>query len=79
MPPSPQQPVGIFDSGIGGLTVLDAIRQILPHEDYIYLGDTARCEEDVLSYIAFPQVAEDFFKKRSELEEKKVRYTISKI
>ncbi|MGN1071177.1 MAG: glutamate racemase [Bradymonadia bacterium] len=42
MPPSPQQPVGIFDSGIGGLTVLDAIRQILPHEDYIYLGDTAR-------------------------------------
>ena len=44
-----------------------------------YLGDTARCEEDVLSYIAFPQVAEDFFKKRSELEEKKVRYTISKI
>lgn len=44
-----------------------------------YFGDTARCEEDVLSYIAFPQVAEDFFKKRSELEEKKVRYTISKI
>ena len=44
-----------------------------------YLGDIARCEEDVLSYIAFPQVAEDFFKKRSELEEKKVRYTISKI
>ena len=44
-----------------------------------YLGDTAHCEEDVLSYIAFPQVAEDFFKKRSELEEKKVRYTISKI
>ena len=44
-----------------------------------YLGDTARFEEDVLSYIAFPQVAEDFFKKRSELEEKKVRYTISKI
>ena len=44
-----------------------------------YLGDTARCEEAVLSYIAFPQVAEDFFKKRSELEEKKVRYTISKI
>lgn len=35
-------PIGIFDSGVGGLTVLDAIRQSLPNEDYIYLGDTAR-------------------------------------
>ncbi len=43
------------------------------------LGDTARCEEDVLSYIAFPQVAESFFEKRSELEERKVRYTITEI
>ena len=41
------------------------------------LGDTARCEEDVLSYIAFPQVAENFFEKRTELEEKKVRYSIT--
>ena len=40
------------------------------------LGDTARCEEDVLSYIAFPQVAEDFFEKRRAAEEKKVRYSI---
>lgn len=42
-----------------------------------YLGDTARCEEDVLSYIAFPQVAENFFEKRREAEEKVVRYTIT--
>ncbi len=41
------------------------------------LGDTARCEEDVLSYIAFPQVAENFFEKRREAEEKVVRYTIT--
>ena len=41
------------------------------------LGDTARCEEDVLSYIAFPQVAENFFEKRREREEKIVRYTIT--
>ncbi len=41
------------------------------------LGDTARCEEDVLSYIAFPQVAENFFEKRREAEEKIVRYTIT--
>ena len=34
--------IGIFDSGVGGLTVLKAITQILPHEDIVYLGDTAR-------------------------------------
>ena len=43
------------------------------------LGDTARCEEDVLSYIAFPQVAEKFFEQRKEQEEKKVRYSIEKL
>ena len=42
-----------------------------------HLGDNARCEEDVLSYIAFPQVAEKFFEKRREREEKTVRYTIT--
>ncbi|HMJ71212.1 MAG TPA: glutamate racemase [Cyclobacteriaceae bacterium] len=35
------QPIGIFDSGIGGLTVAHAIRQLLPTEDIIYFGDTA--------------------------------------
>ena len=43
------------------------------------LGSDARCEEDVLSYIAFPQVAESFFEKRREAEEKKVRYSIQEI
>ena len=42
-----------------------------------HLGADARCEEDVLSYIAFPQVAENFFEKRRENEEKVVRYTIT--
>ena len=41
------------------------------------LGDTARCEEDVLSYISFPQVAEKFFEDRKAREEKIVRYTIT--
>ncbi len=41
------------------------------------LGDTARCEEDVLSYISFPQVAEKFFEDRTAKEEKIVRYTIT--
>lgn len=35
-------PIGIFDSGIGGLTVARAIQDLLPHESTIYLGDTAR-------------------------------------
>lgn len=38
----PDLPVGVFDSGVGGLTVLDAMRQLMPGEDYLYLGDTAR-------------------------------------
>ncbi len=37
-----QLPIGLFDSGVGGLTVLRAIRDALPHEDLVYLGDTAR-------------------------------------
>jgi glutamate racemase len=36
------RPIGVFDSGVGGLTVLRALRQALPDEDFIYLGDTAR-------------------------------------
>ena len=35
-------PIGLFDSGVGGLTVLDALRRRLPHENFLYLGDTAR-------------------------------------
>lgn len=35
-------PIGVFDSGVGGLTVLAALRRLLPHEHFIYLGDTAR-------------------------------------
>ena len=35
-------PIGVFDSGIGGLTVLRALRLRLPHEPMVYLGDTAR-------------------------------------
>ncbi len=34
--------IGIFDSGVGGLTVLTALRKRLPGQDYLYLGDTAR-------------------------------------
>lgn len=34
--------IGVFDSGYGGLTILDKIREFMPEYDYIYLGDNAR-------------------------------------
>jgi glutamate racemase len=34
--------IGVFDSGVGGLTVLKALRRSMPHKDFLYLGDTAR-------------------------------------
>ncbi|MFN7971658.1 MAG: glutamate racemase [Acidobacteriota bacterium] len=39
---SDPRPVGIFDSGIGGLTVVKAVLRAMPHERVVYLGDTAR-------------------------------------
>src|SRR4029453_7746873 len=39
---SNSQPIGVFDSGIGGLTVVKALRDRLPNETIVYLGDTAR-------------------------------------
>jgi len=36
-------PIGMFDSGVGGLTVARAVMDLLPHEELVYLGDTARC------------------------------------
>ena len=42
MSANPALPIGIFDSGIGGLTVVRQIHRVLPHEDLVYLGDTAR-------------------------------------
>ena len=40
--PANAAPIGVFDSGVGGLTVLRALRTALPQEDFLYLGDTAR-------------------------------------
>ncbi|MGZ4168704.1 MAG: glutamate racemase [Solirubrobacteraceae bacterium] len=42
VPGSAELPVAVFDSGVGGLTVLHELLVSLPHEDYVYLGDTAR-------------------------------------
>ncbi len=51
-------PIGVFDSGIGGLTVVKHLRDLLPHEDIIYFGDTARLpygtkSEEVVKRFAF--------------------------
>lgn len=37
-----RRPIGVFDSGVGGLTVLQALRRKLPGRDFVYVGDTAR-------------------------------------
>ena len=43
-------PIGVFDSGYGGLTNLDKIREVLPEYDYIYLGDNARAPYGTRSF-----------------------------
>lgn len=43
MTPGVDRPIGMFDSGVGGLTVARAVIDLLPHEDLVYFGDSARC------------------------------------
>src|SRR3712207_7141564 len=43
-------PIGVFDSGYGGLTILSRIRETLPQYDYIYLGDNARAPYGTRSF-----------------------------
>ena len=50
-------PIGVFDSGVGGISVLGELERLLPHEDFLYYGDTAHApygtkpEEEVMGYI----------------------------
>ncbi|WP_367605528.1 glutamate racemase [Legionella sp. W05-934-2] len=53
-----QLPIGVFDSGMGGLTVLSALRNTLPQESFIYLGDTARLPYGTKSPETVKQYAE---------------------
>ena len=48
--PSAPGPIGIFDSGYGGLTILHGIRQLLPQYDFLYLGDNARAPYGTRSF-----------------------------
>ena len=51
-----QKPIGIFDSGIGGLTVLNELQKLLPHENFLYYADTRhlpygdKSKEEIISY-----------------------------
>lgn len=42
-------PIGVYDSGAGGLTILSALREMLPYEDFVYFGDTLHCPYGVRS------------------------------
>ena len=47
---TPAEPIGVFDSGFGGLSILREIRKVLPQYDYIFLGDNARAPYGNRSY-----------------------------
>ncbi len=57
MQPSPRHPIGVFDSGIGGLTVVRALMERLPFENIVYFGDTARVPYGVKSPETITQYA----------------------
>jgi glutamate racemase len=66
-----ERPIAVFDSGVGGLTVLHELLVRLPHEDYVYLGDTARfpygdrSREDLTRFSL--QVADELLARRAKL------------
>jgi glutamate racemase len=66
-----KRPIGVFDSGVGGLTVLHELLVQLPHEDFLYLGDTARFpygERTPAELARFSaEIAEELLRRRTKL------------
>ena len=65
--PSPNSPIGVFDSGLGGLTVLKSLQEMLPNESFIYFGDTAHVpygNKSTDTVIKYSQNILDFFSQR---------------
>ncbi|HEY7933200.1 MAG TPA: glutamate racemase [Solirubrobacteraceae bacterium] len=66
-----ERPIGVFDSGVGGLTVLHELLVALPAEDFLYLGDTARFpygERSPQELVTFSvQMAEELLRRRAKL------------
>ncbi len=61
---APERPIGVFDSGVGGLTVLKELRKQLPGESTVYLGDEARMpygERDASEVLRFTRQAVEWF------------------
>ncbi|MCL6556389.1 MAG: glutamate racemase [Burkholderiales bacterium] len=71
MHPDPRSPIGVFDSGVGGLTVVRALMERLPFEHIVYFGDTARVPYGVKSVETIAhyttQIAEFLLEKRVKL------------
>src|SRR2546430_17048584 len=65
------RPIGVFDSGIGGLTVLHELLVELPQEDFVYLGDTERfpygerSQQELRRFSA--EIAEELLRRRTKL------------
>jgi glutamate racemase len=55
--PDPSGPVGVFDSGVGGLSVLRHVRALLPHEDLLYVTATAAAASALRADLAVPIIA----------------------
>lgn len=70
-PEAAKRPIGVFDSGVGGLTVLHELLVQLPQEDFVYLGDTARfpygerSPEELARFSS--QIAEELLRRRAKL------------
>ncbi len=73
MIPTSESPIGIFDSGVGGLTVMRSLAELLPEESFVYFGDTAHLPYGDKTP---QQVAEFSYKSLSFLEEKNVKLLV---
>ena len=68
-----QLPIGVFDSGVGGLTVLNALREALPNENLLYLGDTARVPYGTKSSASVTRYADQAV---NALREREVKFVV---
>ena len=66
------RPIGVFDSGLGGLTVVKAIKELLPNESIIYFGDTARLPYGVKSQGLVKQFSKEITKFLLEKKQKRL-------
>ncbi len=64
-------PIGVFDSGIGGITILQAVRDLLPNENYVYYGDSRNCPFGTKKLLELKQIVcaatEFLLKKRAKI------------